>query len=159
MTSADTDVAARLVDEARSRLERCTTVDELRGAEAELVGKRSPLAATHRGLGGLPPDERRRQGQLLHQARTAVEALVAERAVSSGGAVRHAGVLDRAGVARLLASAGVAFLFSGTVQDKVYDLVDRIRGEDLDMPLGAFPPGSVTSNGESPAPDQGSQPS
>ncbi len=32
----------------------------------------------------------------------------------------------------VLALAGVAFLFSGTVQDKVYDLVDRIRGEDED---------------------------
>ncbi len=32
----------------------------------------------------------------------------------------------------LLAAAGAAFLFSGTVQDKVYDLVDRIRGEDED---------------------------
>ncbi|MGH7643619.1 MAG: hypothetical protein ACRENX_11555 [Candidatus Dormibacteria bacterium] len=32
----------------------------------------------------------------------------------------------------LLAAAGVAFLFSGTVQDRVYDLVDRIRGEEAD---------------------------
>ncbi len=79
MTSADTDVATRLVDEARTRLERCATLDELRSAEAELVGKRSALATAHRALGGLPPDERRRQGQLLHQARSTVEALVAER--------------------------------------------------------------------------------
>ncbi|MGC2192384.1 MAG: hypothetical protein WA751_08630 [Candidatus Dormiibacterota bacterium] len=32
----------------------------------------------------------------------------------------------------LLAAAGVAFLFSGTVQDRVYDVVDRIRGENED---------------------------
>jgi glycosyltransferase involved in cell wall biosynthesis len=36
-----------------------------------------------------------------------LKGLVAERAASRGGAVRHAGVLDRVGVARLLASAGV----------------------------------------------------
>lgn len=39
----------------------------------------------------------------------------------------------------LLAAAGVAFLFSGTVQDRVYDLVDRIRGEDEDGPEIAAP--------------------
>lgn len=35
--------------------------------------------------------------------------------------------------AGILAAAGVAFLFSGTVQDRVYDLVDRIRGEEEDQ--------------------------
>jgi hypothetical protein len=33
----------------------------------------------------------------------------------------------------VFAVAGVAFLFSGTVQDRVYDLVDKIRGEDDEM--------------------------
>jgi hypothetical protein len=60
----------------------------------------------------------------------------------------------------LLAAAGVAFLFSGTVQDRVYDLVDRIRGEEEDevadvaAPLGtraSSPPeaGSTTTTGPS----------
>ncbi|HUY57702.1 MAG TPA: hypothetical protein VMV12_07725 [Candidatus Micrarchaeaceae archaeon] len=50
----------------------------------------------------------------------------------------------------VLAAAGVAFLFSGAVQDRVYDLVDRIRGEDEDdeglgSAFQAPPPAPATS--------------
>ena len=60
--------------------------------------------------------------------------------------------ISRAWVAAgVLATAGVAFLFSGTVQDRVYDLVDRIRGEDeTDEPLG-FAPGAPSSGEGDPA--------
>ncbi len=49
--------------------------------------------------------------------------------------------------AGVLAAAGVAFLFSGTVQDRVYDLVDRIRGEDDTDEMFGFPPPSDGDSG------------
>lgn len=57
--------------------------------------------------------------------------------------------------AGLFAAAGVAFLFSGTVQDRVYDLVDRLRGEDLDAPLGGFASGTDGDRPQSDAGDPG----
>jgi hypothetical protein len=54
----------------------------------------------------------------------------------------------------LLAAAGVAFLFSGTVQDRVYDLVDRIRGEDEDGEGFQAP---FKAPAPSPAPDDSTQ--
>jgi len=45
--------------------------------------------------------------RLVVAGRGPLESMVRERAAVSGGAVRHAGTLDRAGVAALLASAGV----------------------------------------------------
>ena len=65
---------------AVARLATATSLDDLRAAEAEVLGKRSPLAALNARLGGLAPDDRKEQGQLLNAARSRLTELAAARA-------------------------------------------------------------------------------
>ena len=67
--------------QGRLRLESAATADDLRAAEAEVVGKRSPLAARNAALGALSPDERRTQGRLVNEVRRRLSELAAARAV------------------------------------------------------------------------------
>ncbi|HEX2700556.1 MAG TPA: phenylalanine--tRNA ligase subunit alpha [Acidimicrobiales bacterium] len=67
--------------QGRLRLESAATADDLRAAEAEVVGKRSPLAARNAALGALSPDERRTQGRLVNEVRRRLSELSAARAV------------------------------------------------------------------------------
>src|SRR5204862_5919321 len=55
------------------------TVDGLRQAETEVLGKRSALAALHQALKDLPPEERRVAGQGVNEARDRLTALAASR--------------------------------------------------------------------------------
>ena len=96
------------------------------------------VQAAYEASRSLPPESRRR-----------VEKTLAKTGVKPPKPPRR-GVSKRWIAAGLLASAGVAFLFSGTVQDKVYDLVDRLRGEELDTPLSGYAPGSMTDDGTRP---------
>jgi phenylalanyl-tRNA synthetase alpha chain len=68
--------------EAGRRLEAASTVDELRAAEAETLGKRSPLAELNARLGTLAPEERKAQGRLLNATRVRLTQLAAERAAA-----------------------------------------------------------------------------
>ncbi|HEY6537903.1 MAG TPA: hypothetical protein VI138_02545 [Candidatus Dormibacteraeota bacterium] len=86
--------------------------------------------------------------QVIQAAYEATKSLPDDARRRVEGSLRKAGIeppRKRRGVSKawlaggLLAAAGVAFLFSGTVQDKVYDLVDRIRGEDEDHEEGSSP--------------------
>jgi phenylalanyl-tRNA synthetase alpha chain len=56
-------------NEGRARLEGATTVDGLRDAEREVLGKRSALARLHNRLGQLAPDQRRDAGASINDAR------------------------------------------------------------------------------------------
>ena len=67
-------------EEAGARLAAVTTLDDLRTAEAEVLGKRSPLAALNAGLGRMDPDERKEAGRLLNQARRRLQEQAAKRA-------------------------------------------------------------------------------
>jgi hypothetical protein len=102
------------------------------------------VQAAYEATNSLPPDARRKvQGSL---AKTGIKPPHQKRS----------GISKKWMAAGLLATAGVAFLFSGTVQDKVYDLVDRLRGEDLDAPLGGYPPPPAAGgNGSEPGPETG----
>ena len=73
-----TDVAV-VEKAAQARLEAATSLDELRAAEAEALGKRSELARLHSTLGGLGPEERKAAGQAVNQARTRLQALADQR--------------------------------------------------------------------------------
>jgi phenylalanyl-tRNA synthetase alpha chain len=75
---------------ARAAVEDAATTAALRQVETAFLGKRGELAVAHRALGGLPPDDRRRVGQRLHEARQQLVALIEER-----GAVLRAA--ERAG--------------------------------------------------------------
>jgi len=72
------DVGA-LLDEARAAVGSASSVDDIRQVASALTGKRSALAEASRGLGALDPEERKVQGRLLHEARTAIESMVDER--------------------------------------------------------------------------------
>ncbi len=69
----------RLEADARVRLAAAATADELRATEAEVFGKRSPLTALRRKLGGLDDDGRRTVGKVLNGATEAVKATAVER--------------------------------------------------------------------------------
>ncbi len=76
------DIAASLVDlttRGAARLRSAGDLDELRAAEAEVVGKRSELARLHNRLGSLLPDDRRQAGASINAARAELAALVAVR--------------------------------------------------------------------------------
>ena len=66
--------------QAGERLEGAATLDELRAVEADVLGKRSALAALNSRLGALTPDERREAGRLVNEARRRLQDLAATRA-------------------------------------------------------------------------------
>jgi phenylalanyl-tRNA synthetase alpha chain len=72
----------RLEDEARQRIDAAATPEQLRAVETEVLGKRSPLTALRKRLGGLDAEGRRTVGKVLHAANEALgAALVKRRAV------------------------------------------------------------------------------
>jgi phenylalanyl-tRNA synthetase alpha chain len=68
-----------LVGDASARLSTVATLEELSALEAELLGKKSPLALAQRGLANLSIEEKRSEGQRLQSVRKEIEAVVAER--------------------------------------------------------------------------------
>ena len=68
-----------LVDEARAAIAAARSTEDIRNVAALVSGKKSPLAAASRGLGGLEPDARKEAGRRLHEARTTIEDLVERR--------------------------------------------------------------------------------
>jgi phenylalanyl-tRNA synthetase alpha chain len=70
-----------LVEQARAALSHASSTEEVREVAASVAGKRSPLALASRELGTLDPEDRRELGRMLHEARSAVEALIDERRV------------------------------------------------------------------------------
>ncbi len=65
-----------VVEELLDQLAAFTSVEELDAHEPVLAGRRSPLAALQKSLGGLDPEARRDAGARLQAARTRVEAAV-----------------------------------------------------------------------------------
>lgn len=82
------------IDEAESagrvRLLEAGSLTELRAAETEVLGRRAPLARLNSRLGGVDPDERRRLGALLNQARDTLRDLATARRQELEGAERQA---------------------------------------------------------------------
>jgi phenylalanyl-tRNA synthetase alpha chain len=75
----------QIESEGRRRIDAAASVDELRGLETELLGKRSALVEQRKRLGGLDPDERKVVGEQLNATRGALEeALAARRAALEG---------------------------------------------------------------------------
>ncbi len=66
------------------------TMDELRAVEADLLGKRGPLARAKAGLGSLPAEQRRDAGRALNEAMAAVQAAADERRAVLVAEVRRA---------------------------------------------------------------------
>jgi len=63
-----------IVDAGVQLLRGATSLDGLREAEAEVLGKRSRLAALNQELRGLDPDQRKERGQALNETRGRLQA-------------------------------------------------------------------------------------
>jgi phenylalanyl-tRNA synthetase alpha chain len=74
-----TEELARAEELGRARRATVTALEELQGVETELLGKKSVLAQVSAKLGGRSPEERRRVGTVLHEVRTRLTGLAAER--------------------------------------------------------------------------------
>jgi phenylalanyl-tRNA synthetase alpha chain len=80
----------RIRDAAIARLEAAGTLDELRAASQEVLGKRSELLAFRRELGSRGEDERKKAGQALNEATQAVQAVHDSRRAALEGAEQAA---------------------------------------------------------------------
>jgi phenylalanyl-tRNA synthetase alpha chain len=65
--------------EGLARVDRATTLDELRAVETEVLGKRSALAGLNQQLGRMPADERKDAGRAVNAVRQRLSAAVEER--------------------------------------------------------------------------------
>jgi phenylalanyl-tRNA synthetase alpha chain len=70
---------AELEAKGRARFEAAATLDDLKAAEAEVLGRRSAIAHVSANLGQLSPEQRKEIGRALHETRAQLSALVAER--------------------------------------------------------------------------------
>lgn len=74
--------ASRMRDDALAAIAAATTLDELKQARLAHTGDRSPLALANRGIGALPPGDRKDAGRVIGTARRDVaEAVAARQAV------------------------------------------------------------------------------
>ncbi|HEX2043334.1 MAG TPA: phenylalanine--tRNA ligase subunit alpha [Acidimicrobiales bacterium] len=64
---------ADIEKEALARVDGAASVADLDAVRQQFLGKRSPFAALHRGLGALAPEERREAGRSIHEAQARVE--------------------------------------------------------------------------------------
>jgi len=83
------DAVRQARDEALARIGRAEMLDELEQARSACLGRSGALKALMQKLGTLPPEERRAAGQLLNEAKAAIEeALAARREAIGAGQVR-----------------------------------------------------------------------
>ena len=73
------DEIRRAEGAATQRITAASTLDELRDAESETLGRRSELAGLKKRLGTLDPDQRRDAGRTLNEAMAHVERAAATR--------------------------------------------------------------------------------
>ena len=78
----------QLVVEAQRQAAAATTLDELSTVRTAVSGKRSPLVAARKALGGLDPEARREAGQALNAAKSAIDEVLASREAELAAAAR-----------------------------------------------------------------------
>lgn len=79
MASAEGIVAPDGAERALDAIEQAGTLEELERVRVALLGRQGKISEALKGLGALPPDERRRRGQALNLLRDVAEARIAER--------------------------------------------------------------------------------
>jgi phenylalanyl-tRNA synthetase alpha chain len=132
--AAGLDIDVVLAD-AKRRVDGCATLDELRAAEVELLGKRSPLAEAHGRLGSLEPDQRRDAGRRLGEVRARLDQLFAgRRAVLEEAERRTIIESDRLDLTERLDTPGTRFGEIGLIGH--LHLVQRTRDELEDVFIG-----------------------
>jgi phenylalanyl-tRNA synthetase alpha chain len=118
---------AEIEDDARERVAKVTSLDELRGVETELLGKRSPLSAVRQRLGRLDPDQRRVVGQAVNATREALTTALAERrAALEAQARRERLEADRLDLTEVLPGRGAGHLH--LVTQAIVELEDVFVG-------------------------------
>ena len=121
------EALARFVDAARQLVDSASSLAELDEAESEVLGKRSAFSRWKRGLGGMPPDERRSLGEALNTARAQIEGLVTERRQALAAATRRQTIAsDRLDLTEVLPTPGPGHLH----------LVSQVREQLEDVFLG-----------------------
>ncbi len=73
------DDITRISDAAPALVLAATTIDQLRGVESDLLGKRGSLTELKKGLGALDADGRREVGAALNVARASIEQVIETR--------------------------------------------------------------------------------
>ena len=97
--------------EARERIAKAGSLDELRAIEPELVGKRSPLAALRQAVGKLDPEQRKVVGQAVNATREALTAALADRRAALEADARRATLeADRLDLTEVLPGPGSGHL-------------------------------------------------
>jgi phenylalanyl-tRNA synthetase alpha chain len=79
----------RLRQDAASQVAAASSLAGLAEVSTAVLGKKSALAGSHRQLGQLDPEQRRQAGQVLHEVRTEIEALVENRRTELASAERQ----------------------------------------------------------------------
>jgi phenylalanyl-tRNA synthetase alpha chain len=79
MSSIDPSDIDDIVADARERIAKVTTLDELKTLQVDLLGKKAPLASLRQAVGGLDPEARKVVGQALNTAREVMTAALDER--------------------------------------------------------------------------------
>jgi phenylalanyl-tRNA synthetase alpha chain len=80
------DQVREAADAALARVGATATLDELRGADAEVLGKKGALATLKTKLGGLAIEDRKAAGQAINEALAAVQAAIDVRRQQLGAA-------------------------------------------------------------------------
>jgi phenylalanyl-tRNA synthetase alpha chain len=83
------DQLDHLAAQARSRVQRAASLEELAAVESDVLGKAAPLTTARRDLGQLEPAQRKDAGRALNAARQDVEAAVAARRLELAAAERR----------------------------------------------------------------------
>ena len=107
----DPNDVADIEADARERIAKVTTLDELKTLQVDLLGKKAPLAALRQSVGGLDPEARRVVGQALHAAREAITAALDERRKALEADARRATLeADRLDLTEVLPGPGTGHI-------------------------------------------------
>ncbi len=83
----DVEVVER---QAMAEVGAAKTVADLDDVEQSVLGKRGALAAAHRQLGAMDPEQRRSMGRVLHESRQRLEQAITDRRVHLAASEREA---------------------------------------------------------------------
>ncbi len=75
---------------ANAAIDGAESLQALSEAKTEILGKSAPLTLAQRGLGSLPPEDRKDAGKALNEVRRRVEALLETKSADLAGAERAA---------------------------------------------------------------------
>jgi len=82
MTSFDTDAVTAVEQKALTALAEASTVDELRAARSDVLGKRGTLTVLNQSLASVPVADRKAAGAVINAARARLEAVTQARLAS-----------------------------------------------------------------------------